>query len=86
TVAGATHAARVSASLLRTAGAGELVAPGVDAMIDMAASLATSSDRLAHYRSSLRPLLAASPLCDAKRFAATFGDALRGMWKARSKG
>jgi predicted O-linked N-acetylglucosamine transferase (SPINDLY family) len=28
-------------------------------------------------------MLAASPLCDAKRFAASFGDALRGMWKAR---
>ncbi len=83
TVAGATHASRVSASLLRTAGAGELVAPDVDAMLDMAATLATSPERLAHYRTSLRPMLAASPLCDAKRFAASFGDALRGMWKAR---
>jgi predicted O-linked N-acetylglucosamine transferase (SPINDLY family) len=40
---------------------------------------------LAHYRTALRPLLAASPLCDAKRFAASFGEALRGMWKARRK-
>jgi protein O-GlcNAc transferase len=85
TVAGATHAARVSASLLRTAGAPELVAPDVDAMLEMAATLATSPERLAHYRTALRPMLAASPLCDAGRFAASFGEALRGMWKARRK-
>lgn len=79
---GRTHAARVGVSLLSVIGTPELIALTETAYIELARSLATSPERLAQYRASLRSRMAASPLCDAPAFAKRFGSALRSMWTA----
>jgi protein O-GlcNAc transferase len=48
-----------------------------------ASALAQDRPRLAALRSLLRDRLAASPLCDAPRFAAHLEAAYRLMWRAR---
>ncbi len=75
------HASRVSASLLSAAGLDELIADSVEGAIDLAAALAADPDRIRNYRGTLRERMTASPLCDAPRFAAMFGETLRGVWR-----
>jgi protein O-GlcNAc transferase len=77
------HIARVSMSLLRTAGLGELVAPDEHAFVALAASLAGEPEALRAYRATLRARVLASPLCDARSYALRFGQALRAMWRHR---
>ena len=76
------HAARVSASLLSAVGLADLAAPDHAAYVRSAAALAADPARLAQIRRTLRPAMAASPLCDAKGHAARFGQALRAMWRS----
>ena len=81
TYLGDRHPARVSASLLRTIGSGDLVAADVPGYIDLAVALATDPARLAAARSGLRQRMAASPLCDGPGFAPRFERAVRDVWR-----
>ena len=75
------HAARVGASLLRRVGLDELVADSVEAYIAIAAGLAEKPQELAALRSSLRPRMLASPLCDTAGFTRSLEAAYRAMWQ-----
>lgn len=81
--AGDRHASRVSASILTCAGASELVAPSIDAYVQVASTLVTDQARLRHYRTTLRDQLARSPSCDRDAFCARFAAAMHTAWKER---
>lgn len=76
------HAARVSGSLLSAIGCPELIASTPEAYVRLAEGLAGEPSRLAHYRTTLRPRLLASPLCDGAAMARRFEGALRRAWQA----
>jgi protein O-GlcNAc transferase len=76
------HAGRVGASLLTQIGMGELIADSVEAYVEIAAALAGDPARLDELRHSLRPRMAASPLCDVTGFARKIEHAYRTMWNA----
>jgi predicted O-linked N-acetylglucosamine transferase (SPINDLY family) len=80
TLAGATHASRVGASLLTTTELTDLIARTEEEYVSIAAALAADPARIAALRSSLRERMRRSPLCDAPGFAARFGAALRAEW------
>jgi predicted O-linked N-acetylglucosamine transferase (SPINDLY family) len=81
-LAGAAHAGRVGASLLSSLGLEtELVASSPDDYVAKAAALAADRGRLQHHRTTLRALMAASPLTDATRFAGEFEQSLRAAWR-----
>ena len=69
TLRGARHSGRVGASLLTSAGFEEFVASDVEDYVTIAAEVASARGRLSHLRYTLRPRIAASLLCDARRFA-----------------
>ena len=48
--------------------------------MEIAAALAGDLPRLCAMRAGLRERMAASPLCDGQRFAASFAAILRGVW------
>jgi protein O-GlcNAc transferase len=79
TLAGERFVARVGASVLTALGHNELVAPDAAAYVAKAVALAEDRRRLAELRRSLRPRLAASPLCDAPGYTRAFEDALLAM-------
>ena len=81
TMAGQRHASRVGLSLLAAVGASELAAQDEDGYVALASALAKDPARLASYRSTLRPRVLGSALCDGPAFAARFGGALREMWR-----
>ena len=66
---GETFASRHSMSHLANAGLTETIARDREDYLDLAASLAGDWPRLARLRAELRGRMAASPLCDKKRFA-----------------
>lgn len=80
TLAGAEHVSRVSASLLTSIGAPELVGHTDAEFVNIAQSLATAPNRITEYHATLRQRLLASPLCDGPGFALRFAAALRAMW------
>jgi protein O-GlcNAc transferase len=80
-LAGDRHSGRVGASLLTQTGLTELIAGSVDDYVAVAARLAADPARLAELRNTLRPRLAASPLCDAAAFARKIEGAYRTMWR-----
>lgn len=82
TLAGPSHASRVGVSLLNTIGVPQFVAQTEDQYVQIASDLAGNDDRMDEFRRSLRPLMAASTLCDAPGFAKRFEAALRSMWGA----
>ncbi len=75
------HAARVSASLLARVGLDDLIAADVETYVEIATRLAGDPDRLAEIRRTLRPRMAASPLCDGPAFARKLEAAYRTMWR-----
>lgn len=77
------HAARVSASILTTAGVPELITATADDYVALAARLARDPDRLRHWRRDLRARLIASPACDAAAFSTRFAAALHAAWTSR---
>jgi protein O-GlcNAc transferase len=81
TLRGDRHASRVGASLLTQIGMTDLIADSVEAYVETAAALAGDRVRLSRLRRSLRPHMAASPLCDAPAFARKIEDAYRTMWR-----
>lgn len=79
---GATHASRVGLTILRAVGLGDFACSTAQELADKAKRLAADRARLAGLRSTLRPRLLASPLCDGTAYAARFGAAIRDMWRA----
>lgn len=76
-VAGELHASRVGLSLLNNAALGHLCAKNVDEYVKIAAKLAKDSQSLVEFRTSLRPKLLASALCDQEAYSARFEKAMR---------
>jgi predicted O-linked N-acetylglucosamine transferase (SPINDLY family) len=86
TLAGETLVSRQGASLLASAGLSDWIAEDEAAYVMRAVDFASDLDRLGRLRSRLREQVAASPLCDAPRFARNFEEALLGMWRNRDPG
>jgi predicted O-linked N-acetylglucosamine transferase (SPINDLY family) len=83
TLAGDTLVSRQGASVLASAGLNDWVTENEAAYIARAVDFASGLDRLARLRSGLRGTLLASPLFDARRFAANLEGALLAMWQRR---
>jgi protein O-GlcNAc transferase len=75
------HAARVGASILTRVGQPDLIAETVDDYVAVAGALAKDQVRLTTLRRSLRPTMAASPLCDAQGFTLDVETAFKNMWR-----
>jgi predicted O-linked N-acetylglucosamine transferase (SPINDLY family) len=69
TCPGETFASRHSLSHLSNVGLRETIAGDREEYVEIAAALAADLPRLAAIRAQLRPQMAASPLCDGRRFA-----------------
>ena len=81
TVHGDRFCGRHASAHLKTMGCPELVAADVNGYIDIAVSLINNPDKLRSYRQDLRKQMAASPLTDAKGFAADLAATLRQIWR-----
>jgi predicted O-linked N-acetylglucosamine transferase (SPINDLY family) len=81
TLAGRTHASRVSASLLTSVGVPELIAENDDDYVTIAVALARDMERLQHYRRNLREMMLNSSLMDLQGFARKMENAYRQMWR-----
>jgi predicted O-linked N-acetylglucosamine transferase (SPINDLY family) len=80
-LSGNTHRARVGVSLLTAVGVPELIAASEEEYVRLAVELANDRPRLAALHNTLRPRMAASPLCDARGLARDFESALREFWR-----
>ncbi|MEO8714532.1 MAG: tetratricopeptide repeat protein [Acetobacteraceae bacterium] len=78
---GETFAARHSLSHLSNVGLGDWAATDLAGYVHLAAEKAAWLDCLAELRAGLRARVRASPLCDAPRFGAGLGRALRHAWE-----
>ena len=81
TCPGETFASRHSLSHLTNVGLTETIAHDLDEYVELAVSLAGDLPRLAALRAGLRQRMAASPLCDGKRFAANLTSILQDVWQ-----
>jgi predicted O-linked N-acetylglucosamine transferase (SPINDLY family) len=80
TFKGASHAARVGASILTTAGLGDLIAETPEDYAAIAAALASDTARVADLRQTMRERLAPTTLIDGAAFTAEFERALVKAW------
>jgi predicted O-linked N-acetylglucosamine transferase (SPINDLY family) len=78
---GETFASRHTLGHLSNVGLTETIASTPDEYVERAVSLANDLPRLAALRTELRERMAASPLCDGKRFATNLTILLRDAWK-----
>jgi predicted O-linked N-acetylglucosamine transferase (SPINDLY family) len=81
TLKGDRHAGRVGASLLSGMGLTELIASSAEEYAGIGLALADSPRRLEELRHSLRPRMAASPLCSGPAFARKMESAFRMFWQ-----
>ncbi len=81
TCPGETFASRHSLSHLSNVGLTETIARDLDEYVELAVSLAGDLPRLAALRAGLRQRMAASPLCDGKRFATSLASMLHEVWE-----
>ena len=79
-----TFASRHSLSYLSNVGLTETIAHDLEEYVERAVALAGDLPRLAALRAGLRERMAASPLCDGKRFATNLLSLLRDVWELRS--
>ncbi|MBA0191909.1 MULTISPECIES: FkbM family methyltransferase [Pectobacterium] len=86
TLPGPTFAGRHSASHLVNAGMPELVANDWEQYINITVGIANDVDSLSVIRQHLRDILLSSPVCDGKRFAKNFSDAMRAIWQRYCEG
>lgn len=86
TLPGPTFAGRHSATHLVNAGMPELVANSWEQYIDITVGLTRDLASLSVIRQHLRDILLASPVCDGKRFAKHFSDAMRAVWQRYCEG
>ncbi|MHB1140929.1 MAG: O-linked N-acetylglucosamine transferase family protein [Sulfuricaulis sp.] len=84
TLAGERFLSRQGVGLLMNTGLPEWVASGPDDYLARAVAHANDLRGLAALRAVLRDRFLASPVCDAKRFARHFEQALEGMWRDRA--
>ncbi|WP_420969880.1 tetratricopeptide repeat protein [Bradyrhizobium sp. B120] len=80
TFVGDTFAGRHSAAHLTAAGLGSFCAHSIDDYVAMAVGWTHRRDELAELRRTLRDRVAASPLCDAPRFADNLSRELMKLW------
>jgi protein O-GlcNAc transferase len=80
TFAGSAHLSRAGASLLSNTGIPEFIAKTADEYVEMAVKLANNIEKLRLLRTSLRDMMADSPLTDAKRFTGDLENIYRKMW------
>jgi len=85
TLRGNTLLSRQGASLLSAVGLEAWIAADEEDYVRRAVSFAGDTTLLATLRQSLREQMQHSPLCDGKRFAAAFADALHGMWCSKTQ-
>ncbi|MCP4607315.1 MAG: hypothetical protein GY845_01190 [Planctomycetes bacterium] len=78
--AGQCHASRIGLSILKTVGLEFLAASTSDEYVAKAIALAANRTSLTKLRSSMRPLMKDSQLCDANKFARKVEAAYRKMW------
>ena len=81
TCPGETFAGRHSLSHLSNVGLNNMIASTVDDYVELAVAMAGDLPRLAALRADLRDRMAASPLCDGRRFAANLLVLLRQAWQ-----
>ncbi len=81
TLAGATHASRMGASLLHAAGMPEAIARDTASFVQKAAQLAQDRPRLTRLRAGIRAQLLGSALMDEARFVHGLEAAYREMWQ-----
>ena len=81
TCPGETFASRHGLSHLSGVGLTETIAQDLDEYVELAVALAADLPRLAMLRAGLRERMAASPLCDGKRFAGNLLALLREIWE-----
>jgi predicted O-linked N-acetylglucosamine transferase (SPINDLY family) len=81
TCPGETFASRQSLTHILAVGLEELVARDLADYIERAVELATDQSRLVGMRAGLRERMAASPLCDGKRFATNLMSILHDVWE-----
>jgi predicted O-linked N-acetylglucosamine transferase (SPINDLY family) len=86
TLAGDASCGRFGVSLLSTVGLPRFIATKPEAYVKVAVDLAADLGELAALRAGLRPLMAASPLCDPKALAKAVEDAYRLMWRRWCQG
>jgi predicted O-linked N-acetylglucosamine transferase (SPINDLY family) len=84
TCPGATFASRHSLSHLSNVGLSGMIARDLHEYVELAVSWAGDLPKLAALRSGLRERMAASPLCDGKRFANHWSSLLYEVWEGRS--
>ncbi|BCZ79370.1 hypothetical protein PTKU64_30450 [Paraburkholderia terrae] len=73
-------------SLLHSAGFGEWICDDQAGYVEKICELAANGDALATLRAGMREHVLASPMCDARKFAGNFMDALEGMWRVYEEG
>jgi len=81
TCPGSTFASRQSLTHILTLGLDELVAGDVPDYLDRASRLSEDLSALTRMRADLRRRMAASPLCDGKRFAENLTFVLHNVWE-----
>ena len=86
TLPGPTFAGRHSATHLTNVGLSQLVAEDWQQYHDIVVNLANDLDNLANIRTHLRSALLESPVCNAKRFARNFSNAMRAIWQRHCEG
>jgi len=81
TLAGQTHASRVGASLLESAGVPDLICGSPDEFVACAVKLSTEPTTLAALRGSMRQRVATSAICNAKAYTIDVERAYRALWQ-----
>jgi predicted O-linked N-acetylglucosamine transferase (SPINDLY family) len=84
TCPGLTFAGRHALGHLSNVGLTETIASDLDQYVERTVALAHDLPRLAALRVGLREKVAASPLCDGKRFAANWMSMLQDLWEQRT--
>jgi predicted O-linked N-acetylglucosamine transferase (SPINDLY family) len=79
-LAGRPSVGRFGAMILRAVGLDDWVCHDIDGYVARTASAASDLSALARTRSTLRPQIAASPLCDASGLARHVEAAYRNLW------
>lgn len=87
TIAGDTVVSRQTISALANIGlADQLTSPDVESYIQVAVGLAADRARLVRLRQAMRPLMAASPLCQPEQFTRDLEQLYLRMWEAWCRG